>query len=71
MENTDQTSPSNETPTAKKKWETPQLTLISSGTIAGGNAKSYHEASFVKTSRYYNNFKGTGIGESVYNNVSS
>jgi hypothetical protein len=48
----DQNTTTNETPIAKKKWETPQLIFISSGDVQGGGTLTYiREGSFIPTGK--------------------
>jgi hypothetical protein len=68
MENTDQNTPTNETPIAKKKWETPHLVFISSGDVQGGQRNAYREQSFHATPNGYSlKSNGTGFYQAYYN----
>jgi hypothetical protein len=56
-----QNPPTNETPIAKKKWETPQLIFICSGDVQSGVYTGLREGSFHATPSGYS-VPGVGSG---------
>jgi hypothetical protein len=68
MENTNSNILNGEAPLIKKKWQTPQLVIISPGDIKGGMEMSPREGSFIPTVNGQFTFNGGGPYSSTLRN---